>query len=143
MRYYIIRIQVDFEPPREMPPLRSSGRQWRSIGYYQTFYCTEKSTKKAKQLVRDFYQKNEINPDACKFRFEHSMWMKGITRLKQLSMASHELTEEMFEKIIAEKFKRILGRILFSGVVAATRSRFYPMAHPRRFTSIPQRSSRS
>jgi len=98
MRYYIIRIQVDFEPPREMPPLRSSGKQWRSIGYYQTFYCTEKSTEKAKQLIRDFYQKNEINPDACKFRFEHSMWMRGITRLKQLSMVSHELTEEMFEK---------------------------------------------
>ena len=98
MRYYIIRIQVDFETPREMPPLRPSGKQWRSIGYYQTFYCTEKSTEKAKQLVRDFYQKNEINPDACKFRFEHSMWMKGITRLKQLSMVSHELTEEMFEK---------------------------------------------
>jgi len=26
------------------------------------------------------------------------MWMRGITRLKQLSMVSHELTEEMFEK---------------------------------------------
>ena len=98
MRYYIIRIQIDFETPREMPPLRSSGKKWRSIGYYQTFYCTAKSTEKAKQLVRDFYQKNEINPDGCKFRFEHSVWMKGITRLNQLSMVSHELTEDMFEK---------------------------------------------
>jgi len=98
MRYYIIRIQVDFETPREMPPLASSGKQWRSIGYFQTFYCTEKSTEKAKQLVHDFYRKNEINPDACKFRFEHSVWMRGITRLEQLSMVSHGLTEEMFEK---------------------------------------------
>ncbi|MBW2201748.1 MAG: hypothetical protein JRF71_13080 [Deltaproteobacteria bacterium] len=98
MRYYIIRIQVDFETPREMPPLPSSGKQWRSIGYFQTFYCTEKSTEKAKQLVRDFYRKNEINPDACKFRFEHSVWMRGITRIEQLSMVSHELTEEIFGK---------------------------------------------
>jgi hypothetical protein len=97
-RYYIIRIQVDFETPREMPPLPSSGKQRRSIGYFQTFYCTEKSTEKAKQLVRDFYRKNEVNPDACKFRFEHSVWLRGITRREQLSMVSHELTEEMFEK---------------------------------------------
>ena len=98
MRYYNMRIQVDFETPHEMPPPPSSGKQWQSIGYFQTFYCTEKSTEKAKQLVRDFYRKNEINPDVCKFRFEHSVWMKGITRLNQLSMVSHELTEEMFEK---------------------------------------------
>ena len=98
MRYYVIRIQVDFETPREMPPLPSSGKQWRSVGYFQTFYCTEKSAEKAKQLVRDFYRKNEVNPDDCKFRFEHSVWLRGITRREQLSMVSHELTEEMFEK---------------------------------------------
>jgi hypothetical protein len=98
MRYYGIRIQVDFETPREMPPLPSSGKQWRSIGYFQTFYCTEKSTEKAKQLVCDFYRKNEVNPDGCKFKFEHSVWLRGITRIEQLSMVSHELTKEMFEK---------------------------------------------
>jgi len=52
----------------------------------------------AKRLVRNFYQENETNPDACKFRFEHSVWLRGITRLEQLSMVSHELTEEMFKK---------------------------------------------
>jgi len=61
MRYYVIRIQVDFETPREMPPLPSSGKQWRSIGYFQTFYCTEKSTEMAKKLVRKFYQETEIS----------------------------------------------------------------------------------
>ncbi len=98
MRSYIIRIQVDFGTPREMPPRPASGKQWRSIGYFQVFYCTERSTEKAKQLVRDFYRKNEVNPDACKFRFEHSVWLRGITRREQLSVVSHELTEEMFEK---------------------------------------------
>ena len=93
-----MRIQVDFEKPREMPPLPSSGKQWRSIGYFQTFYCTEKSKEKAKQLVRDFYRRNEVNPHACTFRFEHSVWLRGITRREQLSMVSHELTEEMFGK---------------------------------------------
>ena len=97
MRYYAIRIRVDFNKPREMPPLPSSGKRWRSIGYFQTFYCSEKSTEKAKHLVHDFYQKNEINPEACSFRFEHSAWMRGITRREQLSIVSHELTEEMFE----------------------------------------------
>jgi hypothetical protein len=98
MRYYIIRIQVDFETPREMPPLPSSGKEWRSIGYFQVFYCTEKSTEKAKELVRDFYQENEANLDACKFRFEHSVWLRGITSREQLSVGSHELTEEMFQE---------------------------------------------
>jgi len=98
MRSYIIRIQVDFGTPREMPPRPASGKQWRSIGYFQAFYCTEKSTEKAKQLVRDFYRKNEVNPDACKFRFENSVWLRGVTRLEQLSMVTPEFTEEMFKK---------------------------------------------
>ena len=98
MRYYVIRIQVDFETPRGMPPLPSSGKQWRSVGYFQTFYCTEKSKEKSKQLVRDFYLKHEVNPDACKFKFEHSVWLRGITKREQLSMVTHDLTEEMFEK---------------------------------------------
>jgi hypothetical protein len=98
MRHYAIRIQVDFDKPREMPPLPSSGKRWRSIGYFQTFYCSENSKEKAKQLVRDFYRKDEVNPDACDFRFEHSAWMREITRREQLSIVYHELTEEMFEK---------------------------------------------
>ena len=98
MRYYVIRIKVDFETPREMPPLPSSGKQWRSVGYFQTFYCTEKSKEESKQLVRDFYRKHEVNPDVCKFRFEHSVWLRGITKQEQLSMVTHDLTEEMFGK---------------------------------------------
>jgi hypothetical protein len=81
-----------------MPSLPSSGKQWRSVGYFQTFYCTEKSAEKAKQLVHDFYRKNEVHPDACNFKFEHSVWLRGITKQEQLSMVTHELTEEMFEK---------------------------------------------
>ena len=53
---------------------------------------------KAKQLVRNFYQGNEIDPDGCKFKFEHSVWLKGITRLEELSIVSHDLTKEMFER---------------------------------------------
>ena len=98
MRYYVIRIQVDFETPREMPPLPSSGKKWRSVGYFQTFYCTEKSLEKAKQLVRDFYQKSEPNLGTCKFRFEHSVWLRWITKREQLSNVTHELSEKMFEK---------------------------------------------
>jgi len=98
MKYYSVRIQVDFDTPRDMPPLTSSGKLWRSVGYFQSFYCTEKSKEKAKQLVLDFYEENEINPESCKFKFERSAWIRGLKNREQLSIVSHDLTDEMFEK---------------------------------------------
>jgi len=97
MKYYSVRIQVDFDTPRDMPPLTSSGKTWRSVGYFQSFYCTEKSKEKAKQLTFCFYKENETNPGSCKFRFERSAWMRGLTKREQLSIVSHDLTDEMFE----------------------------------------------
>lgn len=97
MRYYIIRTRVDFDTPREIAQL-SSEKPYRSIGYYRIFYCSEKSAEKAKQLVRDFYQKNEIDPDIRNLKIEHCLWMKGITRYGEISLISPDLTEGMFEK---------------------------------------------
>jgi hypothetical protein len=98
MKYYSICIQVDFDTPRDMPPRSSSGKPWRSVGYFQTFYCTENSKEKAKQLVFSFYEKNEANPGSCKLRFDRCTWMRGLSKLEQLSIVSTDLTEEMFEK---------------------------------------------
>jgi hypothetical protein len=98
MRYYSIRIQVDFDTPRDMPSLTASVKPWRSVGYFQSFYCTEKSKEKAKQLVLDYYKVNEVNPEFCKFRLERIAWMQELNKFEQLSTVSHYLTDEMFEK---------------------------------------------
>jgi len=98
MKYYSVRIQVDFDKPRDMPALTPSGKPWRAVGYFQSFYCTEKSKEKAKKLVLDFYEESEINLESCKFKFEHSAWMRGLKNREQLSIVSHDLTDEMFEK---------------------------------------------
>ncbi|MCJ7833355.1 MAG: hypothetical protein MUQ20_03095 [Deltaproteobacteria bacterium] len=98
MKYYSVRIQVDFDTPRDMPPRITAGKPWRSVGYFQSFYCTEESKEKAKQLVLDFYEENETNPKSCKCRFERSAWMRGLMKREQLSIVSHDLTDEMFEK---------------------------------------------
>jgi len=98
MRYYSIRIQVDFDTPRDMPSRTASGKPLRSVGYFQSFYCTEKSKEKAKQLVLDFYEENEVDPEIYKFRFERVAWMQGLNKFEQLSTVSHDLTDEMFEK---------------------------------------------
>ena len=98
MRHYSIRIQVDFDTPRDMPPRTASGKPWRSVGYFQSFYCTEKSKEKAKQLVLEFYKENETNPESCKFRFERCAWIRGLRKREQLSIVTHDLTDEMFDK---------------------------------------------
>ncbi len=81
-----------------MPSLTASVKPWRSVGYFQSFYCTEKSKEKAKQLVLDYYKVNEVNPEFCKFRFERVAWMQELNKFEQLSTVSHDLTDEMFEK---------------------------------------------
>jgi hypothetical protein len=97
MRYYVLQTRVDFDTPREMVQLPSE-KQYRSVGYARIFYCTEKSAEKAKQIVRDYYQINKIDPECCNFKIEHCLWMKGITSYNELSLISPELTEGMFEK---------------------------------------------
>ena len=59
MKYYSVDIQVDFEVPRGMPPQLASDKPWRAVGYFQYFYCTERSKEKAKQLVLDFVRRHE------------------------------------------------------------------------------------
>ncbi|MDA3790399.1 MAG: hypothetical protein PF503_18135 [Desulfobacula sp.] len=76
----------------------SSKKPWESIGYFQDFYCTEKTKEKAKQLVYNYFERNEVNPSDCSFRFERSAWLSGLKSRKQLSMDAHKLTEDMFEK---------------------------------------------
>ena len=99
MKYYCITIQVDFDSPRPMSPLTSSGKPWRSVGYFQQFYCTEQSKEKAKKLIHDYFLKNEDNPTTCKFRFDRVAWMQGISNREQLTRGINtELTEEMFNK---------------------------------------------
>jgi hypothetical protein len=98
MRYYIIRIQVDFKKPREMPPLANSDKKWRSVGYFQTFYCTEKSKEKARQLVNDFFATNETDLNNCQFKIIHSVWLRGISKREQLISSAGKLTDVMFEK---------------------------------------------
>jgi hypothetical protein len=97
MRHYTVRIQVDFKTPREMPPGLSSDKPWQSIGYFQNFYCTEKTKEKAKQLVYNYFERKEINPNDCIFRFERSAWLRGLKSIEQLTVWANELTEEMFE----------------------------------------------
>jgi len=98
MRYYTVRIQVDFKTPLEMPPGLSSEKPWQSIGYFQNFYCTEKTKEKAKQLVYNYFKHNEANPNDCIFRFDRTAWLRGLKNIEQLIIWSAELTEGMFEK---------------------------------------------
>lgn len=98
MRYYIVRLQVDFKTPRKMPPDLSSEKPWQSIGYFQNFYCTEKTKEKAKQLVYNYFENNEVNVSGCEFRFERSAWLSELKSREQISIDVNKLTEDMFEK---------------------------------------------
>jgi hypothetical protein len=81
-----------------MPSGSSSEKSWESIGYFRDFYCTEKTKEKAEQLVNNYFERNEANVRDCKFKFERSVWLRGLKSRKQLSMSVHKLTEDMFEK---------------------------------------------
>ncbi len=98
MRYYNIIIQVDFKTPRQMPPLQNSDESWNSVGYFQTFHCTEHSNEKAKKLVHQYYLDNEENPSDCQFRYERVAWMRFLSKLEDLTFGyDSDLTKEMFE----------------------------------------------
>ena len=97
LRYYYINIQVDFETPQLMPPLPHSGKEWRSVGYFQSFYCTENSKDKAKRLVHQYFLKNEKNSSTCKIKYDRVSWMRTLTRIEDLTQGyDSDLTEEMF-----------------------------------------------
>ncbi len=99
MKYYSVDIQVEFEVPRGMPPQLPSDKPWRAVGYFQYFYCTERSKEKAKQLVLDFVRRHEDTPDRCWFKCDRIALMLGLTRREQIAFGSTaELTDEMFGK---------------------------------------------
>ncbi len=99
MKYYSVDIQVDFDTAREMPPRSASGKNWRAVGYFQYFFCTENSKEKAKQLVLDFVRKNESDPGSCKCKCDRIAWMRGLKNREQIvSSFTADITEEMFEK---------------------------------------------
>lgn len=99
MKCYSADIQVDFETPRDMLPRPASGKSWRAVGYFQYFFCTERSKEKAKQLIIDFVRKNEDIPHTCKFKCTRIAWMRGLTKREQIAFGfSAGLTDAMFEK---------------------------------------------
>jgi len=80
-----------------MPPLQNSTESWNSVGYLQTFHCSEHSKEKAKKLVHQYYRDNEENPSDCQFRYERVAWMRFLEKLEDLTLGyDSELTQEMF-----------------------------------------------
>jgi hypothetical protein len=97
MRYYYINIQVAFESPRKMPPLPTSEKPWKTVGYFQEFYCTEESKEKAKKLVHQYFLKNEENSSTCQFQYDRVAWMRDLNNIEDLTHGYNSgLTEEMF-----------------------------------------------
>ena len=88
---------MDFETPRKMPPLPNSKKIWKSVGYFQTFYCTEQSKDKTKKLVHQYFLENEENPSTCQFKYDRVDWMRDLTDIEDLTYGyDSDLTEEMF-----------------------------------------------
>jgi hypothetical protein len=99
MKSYSVDIQVDFDVPRAMPPREGATGTWRAVGYFQYFYCSERSKDKAKKLVLDFVMGNEEQLERCQFRCDRIAWMCGLTTREEIAFGNAvELTEEMFEK---------------------------------------------
>jgi len=99
MKYYSVFVRVDLDEPLEMPPLQDSTKPWYSAGYFQTFFCTEKSKDKAKALVCDFFKSQSKKPNSYKLTFERVAWMRSITKRDQITSGfTAALTEEMFSK---------------------------------------------
>lgn len=98
-RYYNVVIQVDFDTPREMPPLPGKGKPWRAVGYFRQIFCTENSKDKAKALALKFVRENEELAPTCQFRFECVAWMRWVENSEPIAFGSAAgLTEEMFAK---------------------------------------------
>ena len=76
MKYYSVDIQVGFSRPREMPPRTTAGKPWRAVGYFQYFYCTERSKERAKEIALDFVRKNEELIHECRLKCIRVAWMR-------------------------------------------------------------------
>ena len=96
MKYYSIFVQVDFDKPRTMPPKPASPGSWQAAGYFQHFYCTERSKEKAKKLVLNYIKRHE---ETLNYRvtFERVAWMRSLTNREEIDLGSG-LTDSMFEK---------------------------------------------
>lgn len=80
-----------------MPPEQDSIRVWESMGYFQTFYCTEESKGKAKKLVYQYFLQNEPDPSNCNVRFNRVSWMSNISNVDDLAKVKESgLAQEMF-----------------------------------------------
>ena len=82
-----------------MPPGKGSKGPWRAVGYFQYFFCSDKSKEKAKQMALDFVRANEADPETCRLRCDRIAWMRGQTSREELAgCCMGELTQEMFER---------------------------------------------
>ena len=99
MKYYSVDIQVDFARPREIPPPARSGKPWAAVGYFQYFYCSERSKEKAKDLALDFVRKHEELARECRIRCIRAAWMRTLRDREEIAFGEAAgLTEAMFAK---------------------------------------------
>ena len=99
MKYYSVDIQVDFARPREIPPQAGSGKPWAAVGYFQYFYCSERSKQRAQELALDFVRKNEGLAGECRIRCIRAAWMRTLRDREEIAFGEAAgLTEAMFAK---------------------------------------------
>ena len=99
MKYYSVDIQVDFARPREITPPARSGKPWAAVGYFQYFYCSERSKVKAKALALDFVRKHEELARECRIRCIRAAWMRTLRDREEIAFGEAAgLTEAMFAK---------------------------------------------
>ena len=97
MKSYSVDIQVDFAAPRDMALLTPGGRPWRAPGYFQYFYCTERSTERAKELALGFVRQNEEFVGECRFKCVRVAWMRTLKEREEIAFGDAAgLTEAMF-----------------------------------------------
>ena len=99
MKYYSVDIQVDFARPREIPPPARSGKLWAAVGYFQYFYCSERSKESAKDLALGFVRKNEELARECRIRCIRVAWMRTLRNREEIAFGEAAgLTDAMFAK---------------------------------------------
>jgi hypothetical protein len=99
VKYYSVDIQVDFLRPRELPPQTAAGKPWRAVGYFQYFYCTERSKERAKEIALDFVRKNEELIHDCHLKCIRVAWMRTLRNREEIAFSEAAgLTEAMFAR---------------------------------------------
>ena len=99
-KYYSVDIQVDFDVPREVSPAMWPGKPFSAVGYFQYFYCTERSKERAKAVALEFVRNHEEYPDRCRIMCDRIAWMNLVRRREDLAIgAAVGLTDEMFAAI--------------------------------------------